>query len=46
MPTPILTPAFAGGATASAAPQAINAPAAIFVIVFMINLPSWFGASE
>src|ERR1700720_535867 len=46
MPTPILTPASAGAATASVAPQAINAPAAIFAIVFMINLPSWFGAFE
>jgi hypothetical protein len=46
MPTPILTPAFAGAATASVAPQAINAPAAIFAIVFMINLPSRFGAFE
>jgi hypothetical protein len=46
MPTPILTPAFAGAVAARATPQAIKAPAAIFVIVFMTEVPSRFGEFE
>jgi hypothetical protein len=46
MPTPTLTAASAGAAAATATPHVIKAPSAIFAIVFMIQLPSKFGAFE
>src|ERR1700733_4906421 len=46
MPTPTLTPAFAGAAAADASMPAAMAPSANLVILFMIVLPSNCGALD